>query len=528
MPRMPATRGSPSSAPASPDSPRPTSPRAPPHVTLYEADDRLGGHADTHDVPETRRRRRDPRARASTPASSCTTRAPTRCCCGSSPSSASPPRPPRCRCRSATTTPASSGPARSAARASSRPRPTCASPRYLRCSPRSRASTAGPRRCSTVRVRRRARCASSSPTAASAPTSPATSWSRWSPRVWSCDPEVALDYPARYLFTFLQHHGMLGIFGSPQWRTVTGGSRPYVAKVGAALLAPRCARRQGHLGARDRPTGVEVTDGNGEVATYDAVVIATHPGQALSMLAEPTDLQREVLTAMPYSPNTALLHTDTCLMPRAATPGRRWNFRRPARRRAPDRRRRHRHLRPDPAAAPRHRHPLPRHPRRRATSSTPRTVIDRMEYEHPLYNPASVAAQGRLPEIDTDRVAFAGAYHGWGFHEDGARSGLAAADPPRPGLAASRPRPGRDAAPRSTPAIYDDHDPPHPARAVQATLHPPLAHLARRPRRPARPRRPRPLRGAATTSATPSRSIRANVAAFLRAPTASSSAPAGS
>ena len=75
-------------------------------------------------------------------------------------------------------------------------------------------------------------------------------------------------------------------------------------------------------------------------------------------------------------------------------------------------------------------------------------VIDRMEYEHPLYNPASVAAQARLPEIDTDRIAFAGAYHGWGFHEDGARSGLAAAE--RLGLAWVS-----TSATTPTPSIYD-------------------------------------------------------------------------
>ena len=69
--------------------------------------------------------------------------------------------------------------------------------------------------------------------------------------VWSCDPEVALDYPARYLFEFLAHHGMLSVTGSPQWRTVVGGSREYVAKVAAGLDDVR-ARHQGHLGPRDR------------------------------------------------------------------------------------------------------------------------------------------------------------------------------------------------------------------------------------------------------------------------------------
>jgi predicted NAD/FAD-binding protein/DUF1365 family protein len=238
--------------------------------------------------------------------------------------------------------------------------------------------------------------------------------------VWSCDPEVSLDYPARYLFTFLQHHGMLGIFGSPQWRTVTGGSGSYVAKVAAVLPEIRTGTKV--TSVLETPTGVEITDGNGEVTTYDAVVVATHPGQALAMLAEPTALQRELLSAMPYAPNTALLHTDTSLLPRAEGARASWNFRRTAE--------------GDGVTVT---YDLTRLQRLDTEIHylvtlggedlvDPATVIDRMEYEHPLYNPTSVAAQARLPEIDTDRLAFAGAYHGWGFHEDGARSGLAAVE----------------------------------------------------------------------------------------------------
>ena len=256
--------------------------------------------------------------------------------------------------------------------------------------------------------------------------------------VWSCDPEVALDYPARYLFTFLEHHGMLGIFGSPTWRTVTGGSHEYVRRVAASLDEVRTGTKV--TSVLETATGVEVTDGNGEVSTYDAVVVATHPSHALTMLAEPTPAQREVLAAMPYSANTALLHTDTSLLPRAQHARASWNFLRPGSR--PDR----------PAAAGvTVTYDLTR--LQRLDTDThylvtlggehlvdPATVIDRMEYEHPLYNPASVAAQRRLPDLNTARVAFAGAYHGWGFHEDGARSGLAAAE--HLGLAWTRPSTG--------------------------------------------------------------------------------------
>ncbi len=239
--------------------------------------------------------------------------------------------------------------------------------------------------------------------------------------VWSCDPDQALDYPARYLFAFLRHHGMLQVFGSPTWRTVTGGSRSYVERVAAGLHEIRTGTKV--TSVLETPTGVEVTDGNGEVGAYDAVVVATHPGQALAMLAEPTPAQRDVLGAMPYSPNTALLHTDASLLPRARNARASWNFRRPEAALG------HVTVTYDLTRLQR----LPTDTRYLVTLGgehlvDPATVIDRMEYEHPLYTPASVAAQRRLPEISTDRVAFAGAYHGWGFHEDGARSGVAAAE----------------------------------------------------------------------------------------------------
>ena len=217
---------------------------------------------------------------------------------------------------------------------------------------------------------------------------------------------------------------MLGVFGSPQWRTVTGGSQRYVAAVAARVQEVRTGVKV--TSVLETADGVEVTDGNGHVQHFDAVVIATHPGEALSMLAEPTAVQRDVLTAMPYSTNTALLHTDTSVLPSSRHAWAAWNFRRPA-------------LEAEPAStAPALvTYDLTRLQRLETDTHylvtlggegvvDPATVIDRMEYEHPLYTPASVAAQARLADLDTGRISFAGAYHGWGFHEDGARSGLRA------------------------------------------------------------------------------------------------------
>jgi predicted NAD/FAD-binding protein/DUF1365 family protein len=239
--------------------------------------------------------------------------------------------------------------------------------------------------------------------------------------VWSCDPEVALDYPARYLFEFLAHHGMLSVKGSPQWRTVVGGSREYVARVAAGLDEVRVGTKV--TSVRETADAVEVTDGNGATASYDAVVIATHPDQALAMLQEPTSAQREALAAIPYADNLALLHTDTSVLPRAERARASWNFLRPRDRRGA-------------VTVTYDLTRLQRLPVRTHYLVTlggedlvdPRTVVARMEYAHPMYNPTSVAAQRRLPGANTSRLAFAGAYHGWGFHEDGARSGAAAAE----------------------------------------------------------------------------------------------------
>jgi predicted NAD/FAD-binding protein len=262
--------------------------------------------------------------------------------------------------------------------------------------------------------------------------------------VWSCDPAVALDYPARYLFEFLAHHGMLSVTGSPQWRTVVGGSRQYVARVAAGLDDVRPGTKV--TSVLETVDGVRVTDGNGATTTYDAVVVATHPDQTLAMLAEPTDVQRRALSAMPYSENTALLHTDTSLLPRAEHARASWNFLRPrgASRGAVT-------VTYDLTRLQR----LPTETHYLVTLGgddlvDPDRVIARMEYAHPIYTPESVAAQRLLPDADTTRIAFAGAYRGWGFHEDGARAGAAAAAHlglpwdaprlPRPGMYESRVR----------------------------------------------------------------------------------------
>ncbi|MBH0775648.1 NAD(P)/FAD-dependent oxidoreductase [Nocardia bovistercoris] len=276
--------------------------------------------------------------------------------------------------------------------------------------------------------------------------------------VWSCAPTTALRYPARYLFTFLANHGMLTVFGSPTWRTVTGGSATYVRAVAARLdtVLVGTPVRALHRVA----DGVSVRDAADEVRHFDAAVIATHPAQALALLAEPTEAEREILSAIPYSVNHTLLHTDDSVLPRASRARASWNYRLPSCAARPDRvlvsydltrlqrleqadERRYLvtlgddHPRaPPPRKAPQTEqktlntpagHRAKWGPAAVTSGGADALVIDRMSYEHPVYTPDSVAAQRRLDEIGDDRVRFAGAYHGWGFHEDGAASGLRAA-----------------------------------------------------------------------------------------------------
>lgn len=240
--------------------------------------------------------------------------------------------------------------------------------------------------------------------------------------VWSCDPRDAMSYPARSLLTFLQHHGMLTVTGSPTWRTVTGGSRTYVE----AVLAAPAIRLHCNAAVRSVQTFADhVTVATADdSADFDAVVVATHPSVALGMLAEPSDAAVEILGDMRYSANEAQLHTDATVLPTASRARASWNYLLPQTEQdsvlvSYDLTRLMRL--PDPDGQ---RFLVTLGGRHRVDQSQ---VIATMDYEHPLYDARFVAAQRRLPELTQPRLAFAGAYHGWGFHEDGARSGLTAA-----------------------------------------------------------------------------------------------------
>ncbi|MFB7949803.1 NAD(P)/FAD-dependent oxidoreductase [Kitasatospora phosalacinea] len=247
--------------------------------------------------------------------------------------------------------------------------------------------------------------------------------------VWSCAPDLAGDYPARYLFAFLANHGLLSVTGSPTWRTVVGGSAAYVARIAehVAARAGTVHRSAPVRAVRRHPDGVTVATADGRWTRADAVVVATHADQALRLLADPTRAEREVLGAFGYSRNPTVLHRDASVLPRAAWARASWNYRMPGCDAPSDRVRVSYHLNRLLRLGGSEDYLVTLNEDER--SPVPEElVVSRTVYEHPVYTARTVAAQRRLPELATGRTAFAGAYHGWGFHEDGCRSGLAAAD----------------------------------------------------------------------------------------------------
>ncbi|GAB3447701.1 NAD(P)/FAD-dependent oxidoreductase [Actinophytocola sediminis] len=240
--------------------------------------------------------------------------------------------------------------------------------------------------------------------------------------VWSAGEQLGLDYPARYLFTFLDNHGLLSVTGSPRWRTVTGGSRTYVDRAAKSLSSV-------HVNTPVRAVerwsgGVVVRDEADETHQVDRVVVATHPDQALRLLDRPTAAEEQVLGAFGYSTNETWLHTDASVLPRAPRARASWNYLK-----------RTCHDDTGPAVVSYHLNRLQRLAEPadylvtlNATEQIPASaVLARMSYQHPVYTKDSVAAQRRLPELTDRRTAFAGAYHGWGFHEDGCVAGVRAA-----------------------------------------------------------------------------------------------------
>lgn len=241
--------------------------------------------------------------------------------------------------------------------------------------------------------------------------------------VWSSSQDLAAEYPARYLMRFLDNHGMLSVGGSPEWRTVTGGSREYVRAIERSL-GDRVQVDAEVVGISRDGTGATVAIAGGRERRFDRLVIATHPDQALKLLDDATDDEQRILGAWRYSANRTVLHTDTSLLPASRQARASWNYATDACGRDGDL------VRVTYDLTRLMRLPSPDGTRYLVTLNPtdridPAKVIRTMSYDHPVYTLDSLAAQKELPVLDgVVQTYYCGAYHGWGFHEDGCASGV--------------------------------------------------------------------------------------------------------
>lgn len=237
--------------------------------------------------------------------------------------------------------------------------------------------------------------------------------------IWSSAPSDILDFPAETFLRFCINHGLLQIANRPQWYTVAGGSRSYVNAIASYVQDIRlgCAVQQ----VTRIPSGVQITTASG-TEPFDAVVLATHAPQSLAMLSDASDLERQVLGAVRYQSNKVFLHTDEALLPRRLQVRSAWNYLRQS---AQDGRAPVcvsyliNQLQPLPFKQP---VVVTLNPDKEPASSK---VLGRYVYEHPVFDAAAIAAQKQLPLLQGERRTwFAGAWTRYGFHEDGLLSAL--------------------------------------------------------------------------------------------------------
>jgi predicted NAD/FAD-binding protein len=242
--------------------------------------------------------------------------------------------------------------------------------------------------------------------------------------IWSASVAGMRDFPARAFVRFFENHGLLRLTGRPRWRTVVGGSRRYVARIAEALAGRVVAGRPVVAVVRDEG-GATVHLAGGEARRFDQVVLAVHGDVALHLLAPASAAERAILSQVRYQDNAMLLHTDATLMPRRRAVWSSWNYLA----RGPEDHRREIAVtywmnRLQNLATPR---PLlvSLNPFR---APRPGAVLVAKTYRHPQYDAAMLRAQRALPAIQgRDRVWFCGAWCGYGFHEDGIASAVAVA-----------------------------------------------------------------------------------------------------
>ncbi len=237
--------------------------------------------------------------------------------------------------------------------------------------------------------------------------------------VWSADPLKFNEFPALYFAQFFKNHGFLNIKDQPQWLTVKGRSRQYIKPI-TQSYADQIRLNCPVTSVRRNSDGVEITAKNQPSEKFDQVVIAAHSDQALGMLADPTDAEQNILGAIPYQENETVLHCDESLLPSKKAAWASWNYH------------------------------IPKEDTGRvavtydmnilqsigapeefcvslnlAKAINPDKIHRQYVYHHPVYNPESLTARESHSQISgINRTHFAGAYWGYGFHEDGVRSAV--------------------------------------------------------------------------------------------------------
>jgi uncharacterized protein len=240
--------------------------------------------------------------------------------------------------------------------------------------------------------------------------------------IWSTDPQTMLSFPARYFVEFFSNHGLLSVNDRPQWRVIKGGSRSYIAPLTAPFASRIRTNSPVHRVERD-DLGVDLLLDDGHRARFDAVVFACHSDQALALLAAPTREEREVLGAIPYQPNLAVLHTDERLLPTRRHAWAAWNYHIPASRQEAVSVTYNMNILQGLDATTQFLVTL-----NPTVDIHPDRIIREIMYQHPVYTPEGIAAQRRRAELmGQQRSFYCGAWWSYGFHEDGVRSGLVAA-----------------------------------------------------------------------------------------------------
>ena len=242
--------------------------------------------------------------------------------------------------------------------------------------------------------------------------------------IWSCPTDQMLQFPVATMIRFCHNHGLIQVSNRPQWWTVAGGARQYVEKIVAKIADKRLNTPVQRI-TRDAQ-GVSIHT-HGQTERFDKVVLACHSDQSLALLAEPSHAEQQTLGAIRYQANRAVLHTDASVLPRSRRAWAAWNYQRAA------------HNGRDTAQVCLHYlinmlQPVP-FSQPVVVSLNPVADIDpkhvhaSFDYAHPVFDVAAIRAQGQVPALQGQQnTYFCGAWTGYGFHEDGLKSGLAVAD----------------------------------------------------------------------------------------------------